>query len=164
MGDPVFQLARDFDAPLSLMWEVYTQEKHLKRWWGPKGFTWVEGKLDFRPGGTFHYGMRSPAGDVMWGLFEYREIEPLKRIVFTNGFSNAQGGIVRAPFAASFPLRVLNDVRFAENAGKTTLAMSGKPFEAPEGEREFFRSMFPSMQQGFTGTLDQLDDYAKSLQ
>jgi len=164
MSDPVFRLERTFDAPLALMWEVYTQERHLKRWWGPKGFTWVDGKLDFRPGGTFHYGMRAPTGDVMWGLFEYREIEPMKRIVFTNGFSNAQGGIARAPFAAGFPLRVLNDVRFLESAGKTTLAMSGTPFEAPEGEREFFRSMFPSMQQGFTGTLDQLDEYAKGLQ
>jgi uncharacterized protein YndB with AHSA1/START domain len=164
MSEPVFSLSRSFAAPLKLMWEVYSQEKHLARWWGPKGFTWVQGTLDFRPGGAFHYGMRAPTGDVMWGRFDYREIEPLKRIAFTTGFSNAAGEIVRAPFAANFPLRVLNDVRFSESAGRTTLAMTGTPFEAPEDDREFFRSMFPSMNQGFTGTLDQLDDYLKEVQ
>ena len=163
MNDPVFSLDRTFDAPLKLMWEVYTQEKHLARWWGPKGFTWVKGDLDFRPGGHFHYCMRAPTGDEMWGHFEYREIDPLKRIVFTTGFSNAAGEIVRAPFAANFPLRVLNDVRFSEHDGKTTLAMTGTPFEAPEGDREFFRSMFPSMNQGYNGTLTQLEDYLKQI-
>ncbi|HWA92801.1 MAG TPA: SRPBCC domain-containing protein [Rhizomicrobium sp.] len=164
MSDPVFSLNRTFDAPLALMWEVYTQEKHLKNWWGPKGFEWVKGSLDFRPGGHFHYCMRAPTGDEMWGRFEYREIEPLKRIVFTTGFSNPAGEIVRAPFAANFPLRILNDVRFADQGAKTTLAMTGTPFEAPESEREFFRAMFPSMQQGYAGTLDQLADYVKRAQ
>jgi uncharacterized protein YndB with AHSA1/START domain len=104
--------------------------------------------------------MRSPLGAEMWGRFDYLEIEPMKRVVFTNGFSNAAGEIVRAPFAANFPLRVLNNVVFS---GETTLDMTGTPYEAGEEEKEFFRSMFPSMNQGFTGTLNQLDDYLKTV-
>ncbi len=107
--------------------------------------------------------MRAPTGAEMWGRFDYREIEPKKRIAFTTGFSNQAGEIVRAPFAASYPLRVLNDVRFSQSAGRTTLAMTGTPFEAPESDSEFFRSMFPSMTQGFDGTLSQLEDYLRSL-
>ena len=163
MSDPVFRLSRTFDAPLKLVWDVYTTERHLAKWWGPKGFDWVSGKLDFRPGGFFHYCMRSPTGDEMWGRFDYREIVPMKEIVFTNGFSNPAGEIVRAPFAANFPLRVLNGVKFSESGGKTTLDMRGTPFEAPDGDKEFFRSMFPSMQQGFTGTLNQLEEYLAGL-
>jgi uncharacterized protein YndB with AHSA1/START domain len=164
MSDPVFTLSRTFDAPLALVWEVYSDAEHLAKWWGPKGFTWVSGTLDFRPGGRFHYGMRAPAGQEMWGKFDYREIVPLKKIVFTNSFSNAAGDTVRAPFAANFPLEVLNEVTFGEADGRTTLSMRGMPFGASEEEREFFRSMFPSMNQGFTGTLDQLDAYLKTVQ
>ena len=160
MSDPVFTISRSFDAPLNLVWTVYSQKEHLAKWWGPKGFDWVSGTMDFRPGGHFHYCMRSPQGQEMWGRFDYLEIEPMKRVAFTTGFSNAAGEIVRAPFAANFPLRVLNNVVFS---GNTTLDMTGTPYEAGEGEKEFFRSMFPSMNQGFTGTLDQLDDYLKTV-
>ena len=163
MSDPVFAITRSFDAPLVLLWKMYSQEEHLKNWWGPKGFTWIGGTLDFRPGGRFHYGMRSPAGQDMWGKFEYREIVPLKKLVFTTSFSNAAGATVRAPFAANFPLEVLNAVNFSESGGRTTLAMTGTPFDASEEDRAFFQSMFPSMNQGFTGTLDQLDEYLQGV-
>lgn len=163
MNDPVLEIARTFDAPLTLVWDMYAKEEHLRRWWGPKGFTWIDGKLDFRPGGYFLYAMRAPTGQEMWGRFDYRAIEPLKRLEFTTSFSNSQGQVVRAPFAANFPLRTLNDIAFSERDGRTTLAMTGMPFDAAEEDKAFFRSMFPSMQQGFKGTLDQLEDYLRSL-
>jgi uncharacterized protein YndB with AHSA1/START domain len=164
MRDPVFRISRTFDAPLSLVWDMYSQKEHLAKWWGPKDFTWVSGGLDFRPGGTFHYGMRSPDGHIMWGKFVYREIVPMKKIVFTTSFSDEAGMVTRAPFAANFPLEVLNTVEFSENAGKTTLNMTGTPFNAGDDEKAFFESMFPSMNQGFTGTLNQLEAYLKTQQ
>jgi uncharacterized protein YndB with AHSA1/START domain len=163
MADPVFTLARTFDAPLSLVWKVYSDKEHLAKWWGPKGFEWVSGGLDFRPGGLFHYGMRAPNGHIMWGKFNYREIVPMKKIVFTNSFSDEAGMTTRAPFAANFPLEVLNTVEFSEAGGKTTLHMTGTPFNASDKEKAFFQSMFPSMQQGFTGTLDQLEAYLSEV-
>ena len=163
MTDPVFEIARSFDAPLTLVWEMYAKEEHLRHWWGPKGFTWIASKLDFRPGGAFHYGMRAPTGQEMWGRFDYRAIEPLRRLEFTSAFCDPAGEVIRAPFAAKFPLRVLNDIRFSEADGGTTLLMTGRPFEAPDDDKEFFRAMFASMQQGFAGTLGQLEDYLRSL-
>jgi uncharacterized protein YndB with AHSA1/START domain len=164
MSDPVFTLSRSFEAPLALVWEVYSKKEHLMKWWGPRGFAWVSGELDFRPGGTFHYGMRSPDGKIMWGKFVYREIVPMRRLVFTTSFSNEAGGVERAPFAANFPLEVLNSVEFSERGGRTTLNMTGAPYNASEDERAFFQSMFPSMRQGFAGTLDQLDAHLAALQ
>ncbi len=73
MSDPVFKISRTLDAPLSLVWEVYSQKEHLAKWWGPRGFEWVSGRLDFRPGGIFHYGVKAPTGHMMWGKFNYRE-------------------------------------------------------------------------------------------
>jgi uncharacterized protein YndB with AHSA1/START domain/uncharacterized glyoxalase superfamily protein PhnB len=159
MTDPVFTLTRTFDAPLPLVWEMYSRMEHLTKWWGPKGFAWVSGGLDFREGGTFHYGMRAPDGRVMWGKFVYREIVPMRKIAFTTSFSNEAGTIERAPFAQNFPLEVLNTVEFSGTAGRTTLHMTGTPYNASDEEKAFFQSMFPSMSQGFEGTLDQLENY-----
>ena len=79
-----------FDAPRDLVWKAHSELEGLKHWWGPKGFTWVTGTLDFRPGGMFHYGMRSPNGQEMWGRFVYREIVKPERIVSVSSFSDRE--------------------------------------------------------------------------
>ncbi len=133
-----FVYSRTFDAPRSLVWKVYTEAEHLAQWWGPKGFTWLSGTLDFKPGGVFHYGMRSPTGDEMWGKFNYREISKPDRIIFTNSFSDKDGNTVRAPFAADWPLEILNTVTFVEEGGKTTVTLRGGPFNANAAEKARF--------------------------
>lgn len=159
-----FTSARTFDAPRELVWKVYTTLEHLSKWWGPAGFTWLLGSLDFRPGGVFHYGMRAPAGQEMWGKFNYREIAAPDRIVFTNSFSDKDGKTVRAPFATDWPLEVLNTVTFTEQNGRTTVSLRGRPFNATPDENARFDAMKPSMTQGFSGTFDQLQQYLANLQ
>jgi uncharacterized protein YndB with AHSA1/START domain len=161
-GNPAeqdFVVTRSFDASRELVWKVYSEIEHLSRWWGPKGFTWLGGTLDFRPGGMFHYGMRSPDGHEMWGKFVYREIARPEKIVFINSFSDKDGGTTRAPFASDWPLEVLNTVTFTEQKGRTTLILRGGPFNATSAERARFDAMRPSMDQGFAGTFDQLAEY-----
>ena len=60
--------------------------------------------LDLRPGGRFHYGMRSPDGKDMWARFVYREIAAPERIVFVHSFSDEEGNLTRASFSATWPL------------------------------------------------------------
>jgi uncharacterized protein YndB with AHSA1/START domain len=156
-------ITRTFDAPRHLIFKAMTEADRLAKWWGPKGFTWVSGTLDLRPGGTFLYCMRSPNGQDMWGKFEYREIVPPEKLVFTNSFSDPEGNTVRAPFSPDFPLQVLNTFLFTEANGKTTLNMRGVPFNASEAERQFFAQWHPSMQKGFAATFDQLDEYLASI-
>ncbi len=158
-GAPVFSITRTFDAPRTKVWTAYTQLEHLSRWWGPKGFTWLKGTLDLKPGGLFHYGMRAPNGAEMWGKFVYREIVAPQKIVFVNSFSDSEGNTTRAPFSPNWPLEILNTVLFTEQDGKTTLAMTGTPINATDEERKMFESMRPSLDQGFKGTLDQLAEY-----
>lgn len=161
---PTFSISRTFDAPRALVWKAYTEIDQLSKWWGPKGFIWIKGTLDFKPGGVFHYGMRAPTGQEMWGKFVYREIMKPERIVFTNSFSDATGGTTRAPFNPNWPLEILNTIVFTETGGKTQLAMTGSPFNATPAEREAFNGMFTSMDQGFKGTLDQLAEHLVAMQ
>jgi uncharacterized protein YndB with AHSA1/START domain len=159
MEDNQLVITRSFDAPRDLVFKVWSEVEHLKNWWGPKGFKIEVAKLDFRPGGFFHYNMQSPDGHEMWGKFVYREIESPEKIVYVNCFSDPEGNIVRAPFSDTFPLEIHNLLTFTEIDGKTTITMRGGPINVPEEELTLFKGMFESMKQGFGGTFDQLAEY-----
>ena len=61
-------LIRDFDAPPELMFEVWSNCKHLKNWWGPKEWPMAECKMEFREGGEWLYFMSCPnVGYESWG-------------------------------------------------------------------------------------------------
>jgi uncharacterized protein YndB with AHSA1/START domain len=120
--------------------------------------------VDLRPGGMFHYGMKTSDGHEMWGKFVYREIDPPKKLVFVVSFSDAQGGITRHPMSATWPLEVLNTTTLVEEDGKTRMTMHGIPINANAEERRTFKEGHGSMQQGFKGTLDQLDAYLARVQ
>jgi uncharacterized protein YndB with AHSA1/START domain len=157
-----FTITRVFDAPRELVWKAWTEPERLGQWWGPKGCKIRVIKLDLRPGGMFHYAMQFRPGHDTFGRFVYREIAAPERLVFINSFSDADGGVTRAPFAQleqAWPLEVLNDVTLTEQKGKTTLMLRAHPINATEKERQMFAGMLESMRQGFGGTFDQLVEY-----
>ena len=158
-----FVISRVFDAPRDLVWKVFTDPAHLKHWWGPKGLTVRFAKMDFRPGGIFHYCMRSPDGQDMWGRFAYREIFPQERIEFINSFSDEKGGVARHPMHLAWPLEMLTTFTFTENKGKTTFTIRWRPYNATEAERKTFADGHASMRQGWGGTLDQLETYLATI-
>src|SRR3989442_15624771 len=94
-----FTMSRVFDAPRDLVWKAFTEPERMKEWWGPKGFTVIASKMDLRPGGTYHYGMRAPNGSAMWGKFVFREIPAPERVVLINLFSDEARGVTRHPMA-----------------------------------------------------------------
>ena len=51
-------LERVFDAPRDLVFKMFKEADHLKRWWGPRGWELPVCKVDFRPGGVWHYCMK----------------------------------------------------------------------------------------------------------
>lgn len=158
-----FTITRKFPAPRALVFQALTEADRLAKWWGPTGFTMVTSTVDLRPGGLFHYQMRSPEGHAMWGRFAYREIVPPERIVFTNSFSDAAGGATRAPFSPTWPLEVLNTLTLTEAGGVTTVTLRGGPVDCTPEERQTFEGNFGSMEKGFGGTFDQLAAYLAKL-
>jgi len=155
-------IKRVFNAPRKLVYKAFSEAEALAQWWGPKGAHIKVHKFDFKPGGLFHYYLESEHG-VMWGKFHYLEIVAPERIVFTNSFSDKDANIVRAPFSNDFPMEVMNILTLSEEEGKTTVQLKGSPINATEAELNFFRNMSGSMQQGFSGTFDQLDEYLAKM-
>jgi len=155
-----FVISRVFDAPRDLVWKCFTEPEHMKQWWGPKGVTVVKSEMDLRPGGTYHYAMQAPGGPVMWGKFTYREIVPLSKLVFINCFSDENGGVTRHPMAPNWPLEMLWTFTFEDvPVGKTKFTIRWSPHNATVEERKTFDEGQASMNQGWSGTLEQLEAY-----
>ena len=154
-----FIMSRTFDAPRELMWKAWTERARLMEWFGQKGFKMPAAKMDFRPGGSFHYCMESPDGNEMWGKFVYREIAAPEKIVLVNSFSDEAGGITRHPMSATWPLEMLSTFTMIEENGRTTATVHWIPLNATEEERKTFDAAHEGMKQGWTGTFDQLAAY-----
>lgn len=158
-ADNALLITRTFNAPRTLVWQAWTQAEQLLHWWGPKGVTMRVANIDLQPGGRLHYCYEMPNGSVMWGLFLYQEIIAPERLVFTSGFSDTEGNLIRNPWAPVWPLEILNSYTFSEEEGKTTIEMSGTPYNATAEEEQAFAQAKSMIQQGFKGTLDQLEEY-----
>ena len=154
-----FIITRVFDAPRELVFDAWTQEKHLKEWFGPEGCAIVDCKLDLRPGGFFHYGMSFMNGQVMYGKWIFKEILRPERIVLISQFADAKGGLSRHPGNPDWPRETLSTTTFEAQGGKTLLTLKWIPYQASEVERKTFLSASASMEQGWTGTFKQLDEY-----
>ncbi|SFE61252.1 Uncharacterized conserved protein YndB, AHSA1/START domain [Paenibacillus catalpae] len=154
-----FEITYTFNAPRELVFKVFTESKHLQNWWGPKGWTFHVAKADFRSGGVFHYSQKPADGDIMWVKFVYSEIVAPEKIIYTSFFSDEEGNIVRAPFDANWPLKTLNSMTFIEGEGTTTLSMIVAPESPTEEELKTFEASQEIVQEGFTGTFNQLSEY-----
>lgn len=159
LAERPFVISRTFDVPRESMWKAWTERRQLMQWFGPKGFTMPAARMDFRPGGMFHYCLDSADGHEMWGKFVYREIVAPERIVLVNSFSDESGGITRHPFSATWPLEMLSTLTLAEQAGGTTVTVRWVPINATDAERQAFNASHDGMKQGWSGTLDQLANY-----
>jgi uncharacterized glyoxalase superfamily protein PhnB/uncharacterized protein YndB with AHSA1/START domain len=157
---PDFVLSRIFDAPREFVWKCFTDPQHMKQWWGPKGFKVIASKMDFRPGGTYLYGLQAPDGTPMWGKMAYREISPPERMVFINSFSDEAGSTTRHPLNKSWPLQMLSVLTFEDQpGGKTKFTVTWSPYNPTDEERKTFDGGHDSMRQGWGGTMDQLAGY-----
>jgi len=154
-----FVISRSFSVSRELMWKAWTERDRLREWFGPKGFSMPVAAMDLRPGGIFHYCLRSPDGKEMWGKFVYREIVAPEKIVLVNSFSDAAGRLTRHPFNPSWPLELLSTFTLAEHEGRTTVTVQWSPLNATDAERNTFAAGHESMTQGWTGTFDQLASY-----
>ena len=157
-------ITRVYNAPRKLVYKAWSDAEALGQWWAPTGMTLTVKKLDFRPGGIFHYRQVLPNGEPLWGIFIYRDMQEPEYIHFVNSFSDEDGNRVRSPFHQSWPLEILNEVSFEENDGKTTLTLKGGPINATEEEMQMFATNKPSMNGGFKGVLDKLEEYLANNQ
>ena len=67
---------RHIDAPVSLVFEVWSSAEHLAQWWGPDGFTLTTKSLNFSNGGMWDFIMHGPDGTDYINKVQFVEIVP----------------------------------------------------------------------------------------
>jgi uncharacterized protein YndB with AHSA1/START domain len=145
---------RQFNASRTLMFQVFTQPEHLKRWWAPQPYTVPVCTIDLRPGGIWHYCMRSPEGQEHWARSVYNEIVPPEKLVYTSTFADEHANPI-----AGMPEQ-LNTVTFTEEASKTHV--TARVQFASAADLKVAVDM--GMVQGMSMTWDYLVGYVQELQ
>jgi uncharacterized protein YndB with AHSA1/START domain len=84
-ADREIVLSRDFGAPRELVFQAYTDPRHLPVWWGPDGFTNTVHEIDVRPGGMWRFIMHGPGGKDWPNRITYHEVTAPERLVYDHG-------------------------------------------------------------------------------
>jgi uncharacterized protein YndB with AHSA1/START domain len=137
--------ARIFDAPRALVFEVWTDPKHLAQWWGPNGFTTTTNTFEFREGGIWRFVMHGPDGRDYQNRITYEEILRPERIVYRHG-----GG------EDTEPVTFRSVVTFEELGGKTRVTLKGTFPSAAERARVIEEY---GAEKGMAETLSRLGQY-----
>lgn len=87
-GDTEIVLTRAFDASRDLVFAAFTRPELLRRWYGARGWQLVRCELDLRVGGSRRYESRGPDGERMVQSGVFREVEPPRRLVYTEVFDD----------------------------------------------------------------------------
>jgi uncharacterized protein YndB with AHSA1/START domain len=112
-------ITRTFDAPAAVLFALWSEPQHMKRWMGPANFTCPEVEIDFRVGGTYRAMIKSAEHGENWFGGVYREIEQDRRLVFTFAWDND---------GPSTGVETLVTVTFEERDGKTVQTFHQRPF------------------------------------
>lgn len=103
---------RLFDAPRTLVWDLWTVPEHIQKWMlGPDGWTMPVCEVDLRPGGAWRFVYRQDAANREMTLQgKYVEVARPERVVNTETWGEG------------WP-EALNTVTFDEANGQTTMTM-----------------------------------------
>lgn len=161
-GKEKFVINRTFDAPLNMLYEMWTMPKHFQKWLPPTGMNMEFIRADIKAGGTTFYCMfDSDKLYKMYGRAHYLELNGKDRILYTQEFCDEKENISRHPLAPTWPASMLTRVELTEEGpDKTRVTVTWEPHgpTTPE-ELDTFIKARGGMTQGWTGSFDKLEAY-----
>jgi uncharacterized protein YndB with AHSA1/START domain len=130
-------IERTYEAAADLIWQMWTDPEHFKKWYGPKGFTVPGADMDLRVGGKRLICMASPDGSMkMWTTGEYTEVVPNQRLVYTESPADENGNVV-SPSAMGmpegYPAKTEVTVLLEDLGGRTKMVMTHAGVPASSG-------------------------------
>jgi uncharacterized protein YndB with AHSA1/START domain len=121
-ADREFVISRRIDAPRELVFEAFTEVRHLSQWWGPDGFTTTTRAFEFRVGAEWVFTMHGPDGTDYPEWITWTEIVPPRRIALLHGEARddpnafvqvlsfeAEGAATRVEMRTVFPTKEMRD-------------------------------------------------------
>src|SRR3712207_9425044 len=86
-ADREIVISRVVDAPRELVFEAFTEVRHLSRWWGPEGFSTTTRSFEFRLGGVWDFVMHGADGTAYPEWITWTEITPPDGVALIPGES-----------------------------------------------------------------------------
>ncbi len=144
-ADREIRISRLLNAPIELVWKVWTDPDHVKQWWGPNGFTNTISKMEMKPGGEWDLVMHGPDGRDYKNKSVFKEIVRHKKIVYEH---------VTGP-------KFLATIEF-ESRGKTTYLQWHMLFDTKE---EFVQTVrIFKADEGLKQNIEKLSSYLQQLE
>ena len=130
-------IERNFEAPMDLVWQMWTDPEHFKKWYGPTGFTVPVADMDLRNGGKRLVCMASPDGSMkMWTVGEFTAIDPKTRLAYTESPADEEGNPM-SPEAMGmppgYPATTEVTVVLEDLGGRTKMVMTHAGMPADSG-------------------------------
>ncbi|HMH22822.1 MAG TPA: SRPBCC domain-containing protein [Puia sp.] len=136
-------VTRIFEAPVDLVFSMWTNPEHHKRWWGPKNNTNLVCEMDVRPGGPIIIIMQTGDGRTIPVTGIFNEVSPPNRLVFTTMENDGHGNTL---------MEVSHTVTLTEENGKTRLIMTIVVLQSSPG----FVTSCQGMELGWNQSFDRL--------
>ncbi|MDP1801411.1 MAG: SRPBCC family protein [Bacteroidota bacterium] len=127
--------SRVLNAPLEISYQAFADPLHLKKWWGPEGFTNTFHEFDLRPGGKWILTMHGPEKGNYENSSIFKLVEPKKLITWTR--------VSQPLFDMEVEFKRLNEsktiISFRMIFDKTEECEKIKRFAGPKNEENFDR-------------------------
>lgn len=137
-------ISRLFNAPVELVWKVWTEPWHIKNWWGPNGFTNTIFKMDMKPGGEWDFIIHGPDGIDYKNKSMYREVVKYEKLVYDH---------------LSGP-KFQSTVRFTKQGDKTLIGIK-MVIETPELREQTVKTF--KADEGLNQNMDKLEVYLSKV-
>ena len=144
---------REFDADQQLVWDAFTKQEILDRWWAPKPWTSKTRHMNFEAGGRRVYAMCGPEGQEFWSVQKYTSVTPITNFKQISLFTDENENVTSNSPGSEWSLD------FSEADGITTVSISIK-HETLDTLEQMIKMGF---QGGFTMTLNYLEQLLADL-
>jgi uncharacterized protein YndB with AHSA1/START domain len=140
MMDLEFSSWRLIEAPTEMLWSALTVKENLKQWFAPTDWSWAGSTLDLRRGGIFHYRLKSSAGELCWGRFEFQQICAPTHLTGVFSFADPTGSILRHPGNRHWPLEMKCAIVLETIDKSTKISLGITPICRNDVERAAFEA------------------------
>jgi uncharacterized protein YndB with AHSA1/START domain len=137
-------ITRTLNAPIELVWKVWTEPEHIAKWWGPNGFTNTIYKMEVKPSGIWDFTMHGPDGTDFKNRNMYVEVVKHEKLIFDH---------ISAP-------KFRFSVNFTAQGNKTLLEWKST-FESAEELKKVIEVF--KADEGMKQNVDKLEQYLAGL-
>ncbi len=146
------QITREFDAPIDVVWAMWTDPEKFRQWYGPNGMSVSVVEIDLVVGGIRKVcmEMRTPERQMaMWFTGTFTVVDRPTRLAYTESMCDAEGNVI-APSSMGMPEGTPEvtevTVELAEIDGRTRMTMTHAGVPAGSGGEGGWKQAFDKLE------------------